>query len=523
MHSPMLTTPSLGGWHRRVAWLGLLGLTLILLLTLLPLRFAALLVGGGVVLTLALVDPVWALYAAILSVPLQELVSLPGGLSYTQAALLLATGSWGLHTLSAPERLVRFGRIGVGFGLLLCAVSASLVFTPFSQLESVKELVRWGGAALIYLLAFNTLRPANGNARTWQWRTAGLLGCLLLAPLAGAVLGLWQFATGDGPPSFAIAGGRFVRAYGTIGQPNSFAGYLNMAWPLALGVVLAGVSRPTHAWRSLPQAQRLRITALGGLAWNIVRNPLVSVGGSVAALLLAALAASFSRGGWVGALGGGAAMLLALVDGLGPPLRRRVVRGVAIAAVAVVLLIIAGGGGLLPAAVSSRVESITRSIRLFDVRTVMITPDNFAVVERMAHIQAGWQMFVRNPLTGVGAGNFTRAYESQLGGSIQPYALHPWYTSQGHAHNYYLHSAAEMGLLGLLSYLTLLGLVCRQALVTLRTLHAGPWRGVAIGCIGVIASVALHNMFENLHVLHLSLQLGAVWALMSILESETSP
>src|SRR5207244_4477150 len=74
------------------------------------------------------------------------------------------------------------------------------------------------------------------------WQAAGLVACLLLAPAADAAIGLAQFATGDGPSSFRIAAGSpFVRAYGTIGAPNSFAGYLNMAWPLALALAVGAV------------------------------------------------------------------------------------------------------------------------------------------------------------------------------------------------------------------------------------------------------------------------------------------
>lgn len=72
-----------------------------------------------------------------------------------------------------------------------------------------------------------------------RWQLWALVACLLLAPAAEAALGLAQFVRGYGPPSFRLAAGLpFVRAYGTIGQPNSFAGYLNMAWPLALALAV---------------------------------------------------------------------------------------------------------------------------------------------------------------------------------------------------------------------------------------------------------------------------------------------
>src|SRR5204862_994491 len=93
---------------------------------------------------------------------------------------------------------------------LLCALLLATSFTPYSRTEGFKGTLRWTEAFLVWLIALNTLRR--------PWHVAGLVACLLLAPAADAVIGLAQFATGDGPPSFRIAAGSpFVRAYGTIG------------------------------------------------------------------------------------------------------------------------------------------------------------------------------------------------------------------------------------------------------------------------------------------------------------------
>jgi hypothetical protein len=185
-------------------------------IALLPLDLAAILVLGAIAVTLALLDPAWALYLAVLSVPAQDLVTLPGGLSLTQAALLLAMASLALHTLAHPERPLVLGRLFAPLALFLWALAVASVLTPYSRAEAVRETARWATVVLIYLL---TLRALPGA----PWRRWGLVVCLLLAPTASAGLGLAQFWLGIGPESFGIGGGR-VRAYGTIGQPNSFAG-----------------------------------------------------------------------------------------------------------------------------------------------------------------------------------------------------------------------------------------------------------------------------------------------------------
>ena len=458
-------------------------------------------IGLALALALPLLSPAFGAYLAVLSVPVQELATLPGGLSYTQAAVLLAAAGWGLHLLvrrdAASEPLPR---PMAAWLLLLLALLLSASLTPYSATEGLKETARWGGAFLIWLVAATSLRR--------RWQLYGLVACLLAAPAADAVIGLQQFVSGDGPPTFRIAPDLpYVRAYGTIGQPNSFAGYMNMAWPLALSVA-AGAT--LGLWRDRRAGRRrllLALLALGG--WLLT------------AVLLAALLASFSRGAWLGAaaaaLGLAAAASVVILaqderaqrgDALArrrPSLRRRTVIALwSLIGVAVSAVIALSWAGLLPQPLASRLASIGGSLSVFDAGAVEVTAENFAVVERMAHLQAGARMLQARPLTGVGAGNFSVAYPD--------FAVGTWYASRGHAHNYYLHIAAEAGLIGLAAYLALLGSLVLQGINALRTWNGTLPQCIAVGCCGIIAAVAAHNLFENLHVLNMGIQLAGVWA-----------
>lgn len=485
-------------------------------LVLLPVPLAALLVIGLIALTLALLDPVWALYGVVLSVPVQDLILLPGGLSVTQATLALAAATWGLHVLAYPERAVVAGRVAVGLVVLVWTMALASLTSPYSQTEGLKETLRWASVLLVYLLALNITRPIHPTALLRSWRGVGLVVCLLLAPAANGVYGLWQFITASGPPGFVIAGGRFVRAYGTIGQPNSFAGAMNMAWPLAVALVVGAALREYHRWRAATAVgERYPIPSLPTLA---------AYGGVVAAagVLVAALGASFSRGGWVGAVAGGGVLLVALVAVWGQSLQRKLWLWAGMAGAAATLLLLIGSSGLLPETVTQRVSSIGKNLRLFDVRTVQPKPENFAVAERMAQLQSSWAMVVDHPLTGVGPGSYTLAYEGRTFPlPSQPYSFHPWYASRGHAHNYYLHSAVDSGLLGLAAYMLLLVLLVVQAYASLRRIQQAQgwfWHSVAAGGCGIIAGVATHNLLENLHVLNMGVQLGAVWGIVTAIE-----
>lgn len=445
-------------------------------LALTPLDRLALSAGAALALVLALAHPVLAAGMTVLSVPVQELVVLPGGLSVTQAAVLLTLGSWVFHTLARAEQHPLPADLSLLWGGLLFALLLSASVTPYSRTEALRETLRWTVAAVVWM--------ATATAITRRWHVIYLLACLLIAPAVCAGIGIAQFATGDGPPAFRIAPDLpHVRAYGTIGQPNSFAGYLNMAWPLAaaLAIVMTG-----SAWRSGVQR---RLTSAG-------RWALAAILWGTLGVILAALIASFSRGAWIGAAIGVLGMALSLGRRALP-----VLLGLAATGVAVALLAIAG---MLPEALVTRLASIWRSVAWFDAAAVTVTPENFAMVERMAHLQAGWEMFRSAPLFGVGPGNYSAAYPE--------FAVGAWYASRGHAHNYYLHMAAEAGIIGVLAYLALIGGVIRQALRALQCATSPLLYSTAVGGCGIIAAVAGHNLFENLHVLNFGIQLAVMWA-----------
>jgi O-antigen ligase len=115
-------------------------------------------------------------------------------------------------------------------------------------------------------------------------------------------------------------------------------------------------------------------------------------------------------------------------------------------------------------------------------------------------------MFEDRPVTGVGAGNFNAFYPDY-------YVRETFRFSQGHAHNFYIHMLAENGIIGLAIYLTL---ILSFAFVAIRVALATTDRmtgALALGALGTMAAAYVHNGFENLHVLNLSVQLSASWAL----------
>jgi hypothetical protein len=275
----------------------------------------------------------------------------------------------------------------------------------------LKEALKWSEVLVVVLLGAAHLRQP-GRQRIAAW-------VILAAATAEALLayGQWAFAVGD-----LGATGASLRVFGTFGQPNPFAAYLNLALPLALALAL------------LVRDARVR--------WPAV---------AVALLLLGAQALADSRGGLLG-LGACVVVMLVVAVGIERPAAVVAVGGGALLALAWVTHI-------LPASLQQRALHL---LRLDGVSlTGPLNDANFSAVERLAHWVAGWRMFLAHPLLGVGAGNYDPAYAK--------YHVPGWNLSLGHAHNYYINAAAETGIIGLVIFLAL----------TAAMLYA-PWRAARV-------------------------------------------
>lgn len=216
---PSIAAPRLWRWLAWAIFATLVAGAAILLATA-PLVLAVGVVVAPFVLVLALLDPIWALYIAVLAVPVQAVVTLPGGLSFVQAAFLLALATWSLHSLSTPHHPIRLGLPGYGLLTLLWALLLAATFTRYDQAVALTETLRWATVLLIYLLAVNRLVPVAAGWPAVQhsaWRFAGLAACLLLATALNGMLGVGQFFTGLGPLSFLV-GDDFARATARLGS-----------------------------------------------------------------------------------------------------------------------------------------------------------------------------------------------------------------------------------------------------------------------------------------------------------------
>jgi putative inorganic carbon (HCO3(-)) transporter len=127
------------------------------------------------------------------------------------------------------------------------------------------------------------------------------------------------------------------------------------------------------------------------------------------------------------------------------------------------------------------------------------------------HWMVAGNMFLSSPWVGVGIGNFNTLFNK--------FGVQGWPYSRGHAHNYYLHLLAEVGIVGLIGYLIMIitaFAVAYRALRRMRARHDTYGEMIVIGALGILATFVTHNFFENLHALNMGIQWGAALALFTL-------
>jgi putative inorganic carbon (HCO3(-)) transporter len=442
-------------------------------------------IAGGMLL---LRWPLLAMVAMVASVPAQQLGQ-AGPLTVTRLFVLLAVYLT-ITLLLLQRRPVTTSWLALPFALYIMWMSIAATGAQDQGLAQA-EIMRWLVAFIALLVVLQYVVDASPRVLVGIVVTVGVVAGMQ------ALLGIVQSLLTLGPPSFQVVGS-LSRAYGTFGRPNTFAGYLEMA---LFPVLWVGFYQAWLAWQSIRRYRRVR--PLGFVASHSSRAAAyrsAAVAGALLVptlLILAGIGISFSRGAWIGVLAG-----LLVTAGIA---LRRFALPIAAALPPIALLVLLVGSAATPAALGGRVASIAAEARPFDASTIPITHANFATVERMAHWQAAWHMFLDYPLTGVGPGNFNARYGEY-------FVRAEFRFSQGHAHNYYLHALAETGLPGLLAYLALtlgaLGIAVRVAWSA-----SGLAKALALGAAGTTMAVLTHNVFENLHVLNLGIQLSATWGL----------
>lgn len=435
-------------------------------LALLPLQLAgAAVMASGAAVSIAFYPPI-ALGILALSVPFQDALVLPlGGLTFTatEMALGLLVLTWFLRGAVKRDLRLCDAWLLAPVGLFITALLLSASIAPVVQL-GLKEVVKWIEFSIVLMLGASILKTPRD--------ILAVSAILLLAGTAEALYGLSQTGGGTGPLGFVLDGS-VLRAYGHFGQPNPFAAYAAMTAVFAIGLTVALLFRTPHSLlRPWGLALLLALCiSLAAIIASFSRSALIAV----AAATIVTLAAHGGRALWLMVLGGSFATLLATLGTL----------------------------DLLPMFITNRLSIVFDYLTIFDAHHVILTSDNFAIVQRMAIWQSAWEMFLNNPVLGAGLGNFDTTYPA--------YALPGWLQLPGHAHNYYLNLLAETGALGLAAYMLLLSALTITAIVCVRSIRrenpittnvpiGALLYGTTLAVPGLLAMLTVHHLFDNLYV-----------------------
>ena len=473
-------------------WVGLVAIAAAL--AFLPVREALLLAGGATAGLLLLRWP-WLIW-----LPLALLVPITSGVrvstaSATDVLLALGVALWFVDGARRRTLPLHISPV-IGLAALYAGVQFASLFFAVDLGEGVGEVIKWVELPVLLLVVPALVRP-----RQARW----LAAALVLGACAQAALGVYQFVYRIGPEHFVVME-RFMRASGVFDQPNPYGGFLGLALPVTLSLAIwawGGVWRPDadRAQEEKPSAERAPAMGAWWLAllWAIFYT-------AAAGLITAGLLASWSRGAWLGAAVGVLVVLVLRSK------RAALLSGVALLLLASLLLLGAFSPAFLPQPVVDRLADLPAYFGLTDVLAQPVTDENFSVVERIAHWVAAQRMWESSPWLGVGAGNYAAAYPAVR--------LPRWEDALGHAHNIYLNVLGETGLLGLAAYLALwIGVmvwVWQRAHLRGATAQ-GRWQAaVAVGVLGMVVHLSVHNLVDNLFVRGIVVYVGLWLALIHV-------
>ena len=288
--------------------------------------------------------------------------------------------------------------------------------------DSLKEISKWLEALVILLLGSQYLRTRR---QIWT-----IIALVCFAALTQAFFAYSQAYFSLGPASFIRSAA--LRVYTTFGQPNPFAAYINLSLSIALALTLLGRGWPTR----------------------------VLAGITTVALALAEYL-SQSRGAQIALA---AALIFIILAGM--PVIRKMGRVLVIPLLAFLAALLAG---FVP---QSLFNPALKFLGLTGISLVEPNDADFSTAERLAHWIAGLHMYFDHPILGVGIGNYPDAYP--------PYHITKFLDPLGHAHNYYINVAAEMGTIGLIVYLFFLFALYFAGMRILQRINNRYWRAKAL-------------------------------------------
>lgn len=388
-------------------------------------------VGALAAAALAAAMPLRLLYLAILLIPFKLYTFDLGsaGLSLAEALFVLSGVGWAARRMIGGHLPFAPSPLGKPYALVLLSIVPGLLIADH-PVPVLKTLVMWTAFVLVFQMIVSDAEPET--VRT----------ILLALAVSAAIVGLKAaLDPGTDQPQRLLGIGEVAegRPGGSFEDPNILATFEALGLPAAVAFALG-------------RGLLLRLVGAAGFA-----------------LIVAGLALSLSRGGFLAAAGALLVMLL-----------WRPVRYAALAALVVVVVLQIGSGSLSgevqqTSVVQGRIESVSYAAAGGDPR--------FAIW------RATPEIVYEHPFFGIGANQYPVVspryglFAEDLGGSYQ------------HAHDIPLTVAAELGLVGLAALLWATVALVRVLVAAYRR-QTGFYRGLAVAVAAAFTGLALQGIVD---------------------------
>jgi O-antigen ligase len=427
---------------------------------------------------LILKKPLWAALFLIAVLPLERIGAMDVGgftLRLSQILLLALTIRWTISVVATA----RWRQISTPPSPLLLPITIflssgiiSLLATPHPQ-RSLTVLGFTGFTTLIAFVLPRMLTEADHMRRA----TVVLLG----SALAVSVFGLWQFA-GDsiGLPT-AVTGLRplytkqilgFPRVQSTAYEPLYFASYLLLPLLTSLALLLTGKKN-----KEVPAKLLWALVITGGIAFVL----------------------TVARGGY-GALAAGLGILgcFYLRSLLRPQTIGLLLGGVVIIGMTAFITLANTGDPF-----TSNLEKFNRHV------TNIFSGASFE--ERSHTLDEALRLFRLRPVLGHGIGSF--------GPHLAPTTMYPGQHGWAIVNNHYIELLAEQGIVGLLSWLSIIGVLVIRSIKALRADSDDTLlRNLLIGGLAALAGVLVQYLtFSTLYIMHIWFLFGWLLAIQNLL------
>ncbi|MBI4546339.1 MAG: O-antigen ligase family protein [Ignavibacteriae bacterium] len=374
--------------------------------------------------------PTTILYLAVASIPFDTVIKISvARVTVTEMLFSVAIMMW-IPKIVQSQQILRFKPYLTPLLFFLGACVFSLIHA-LNRLVVMRELLQFMWLFVVFYFFVYAIRDKDQKLLLWS--------ILVLAAGLASCIGIYQYLFLREPINFQVAETR-LRAYGTYDQPNAFANFLIGVLPAVFGFYFL------HSTQALTARDTVHpLIRILGKRWVIV---------SLVFVLSTALVATFSRGSWIGMVGGFIV--------LGYFLRKKHVA----AAFAKLIGVVALAAGII--ALDLSVDKVVRD-------------RSFSNVQRSLLIDAAFSMFKDYPIFGIGFGNFKdrlSSYSStQLTGLLHKDYDHVTQRSFFNpnkqpdielVHNTPLQVAAETGIMGLAAFVWLFLVFYREALKRIR-------------------------------------------------------